>query len=41
MTAADASLIIAVGLVFGAAVGRLIVWAQSAASTGRPSPAPT
>jgi hypothetical protein len=30
MTAADASLIIAVGLVFGAAVCRLIIWAQSA-----------
>jgi hypothetical protein len=30
MTAADASLIIAVGLVFGAAVCRLIVWTHSA-----------
>jgi hypothetical protein len=30
MTAADASLIIAVGLVFGAAVCRLTVWAHSA-----------
>jgi hypothetical protein len=34
MTAADASLIVGVGLVFGAAVCRLTVWAQSAGEHG-------
>jgi len=34
MTAADASLVIAAGLVFGAAVCRLTVWAHSAGEHG-------